>query len=514
MRKTRLRSLLPFKYVALPFGYLFWHNSCRHYLAKKQERKNQQFIIELLIFYCKKRLTNNEKNAAKPFVIEQYEGGNRMDRYPYTVMNKLDSILHGADKAAWLLSKSPEKDFSRHRKLPFHRLVKLLIGMEGSALSHEMLNCFHFSRHTPSASAFIQQRAKLRPEAMQYVFSEVNKAFPCHSNPEGYRLIACDGSDLHYAANPKDVDCFFQSDTQSRGYNLLHLNVLYDLCGRRYVDTVVQSRRQADEVGAFISMIDRFPTDQKTIFIADRGYESYNVMAHIIEKSRYFLIRVKHPDSSGILRKLDVPPDQPFDAAFHLLLTKIQTKQVKANPSLYRVVPRTSRFDFCDPQSRLFYPLHFRVVAVEISKGCYEYLVTNLEPSSFPPDELKRLYRLRWGVETAFRDLKYTVGLSGFHSKRAEFICQEVFARLILYNLCELVATHTALFTHTDSHVHQLNFSAAVHIFRHALFLNPHDPPPDVVALIRRYLLPLRPGRCDPRKVKFRSAVSFIYRIA
>lgn len=437
-----------------------------------------------------------------------------MDKYPYEVIGRLDSILKETDRVAWLFSKSPERDFSRHRKLPFHRLAKALIGMEGNSLSHEMLNCFHFSTDTPSVPALIQQRAKLLPEAMPFLFSEVVKAFPCRKNMDGYRLIACDGSDLRYPANPSDADNFFQADEHARGYNLLHLNALYDLYSKRYVDAIIQPRRCADEIGAFVTMIDRFPADEKVIFTADRGYESYNVMAHIIEKGMRFLIRVKNPRSSGILYNLKLPENTRFDRPFHLELTKKQTNQVKANPDHYRFIPKASRFDFCDLHHCHFYPLVFRVVAVEIMPGCFEYLVTNLAASSFPPPKLKELYCLRWGIETSFRDLKYTVGLSGFHSKRAEFISQEVFARLILYNLCELVASHAALFKRSVSHVYQLNFSAAVHIFRHAFFLAPDEPPPDVVALIRKSLLPVRPNRSDPRKVKCRSALSFLYRIA
>ena len=41
------------------------------------------------------------------------------------------------------------------------------------------------------------------------------------------------------------------------------MNALYDLGSRRYVDALVQPRRQADEVGAFVSMIDRFPFDER-----------------------------------------------------------------------------------------------------------------------------------------------------------------------------------------------------------------------------------------------------------
>ena len=440
-----------------------------------------------------------------------------MDKYPYKVKQELMRILERTDQIAWLFAKNPTKDFSRHRKLPFRKLAEVMIGMAGGSLSHEMLNCFHFSLQRPSVPAFIQQRAKLLPEAMAFVFSEVVKAFPCGTGADGCRLIACDGSDLHYAANPNEPQNYFVSSEQAKGYNLLHLNALYDVDSHRYVDALIQSRREADEVGAFIAMIDRFPFDKRVIFTADRGYESYNVLAHITQRNMHYLIRVKQPDSHGILSKLNLPLNSAFDLDFHIVLTRKQTKQVKANPDLYRFLPKNARFDFCDLERDLYYPLDFRVVSVEVSPGLWEYLITNLERDSFPPARLKTLYHQRWGIENAFRDLKHTVGLENFHSKRAEFITQEVFARLILYNLCELVASHATIFGHTEpsSYVYQLNFSAAVHIVRHAFFfLNPDVSPPDIVSLIRKYLLPVRPDRSNPRKVAVRSAVCFLYRIA
>ena len=301
-----------------------------------------------------------------------------MDKYPYEVKQKLKDILVRTDKIAWLFSKNPTKDFSRHRKLPFHKLAETMIGMEGGSLTHEMLNCFHFSKQTPSVPAFIQQRSKLLPEAMAFVFSEVVHAFPCGAGVDGYILIACDGSDLHYAANPNEPENYFTVSEQSRGYNLLHLNALYDLGSRRYVDALVQPRRQADEVGAFVSMIDRFPFDERVIFTADRGYESYNVLAHIEQRGMRYLIRVKQPMSSGIIRGLKLPQNTAFDLDFHIVLTRKQTKQVKANLDLYRILPKDSRFDFCDLEYQLYYPLDFRVVSVEISPGVWEYLITNL----------------------------------------------------------------------------------------------------------------------------------------
>ena len=55
--------------------------------------------------------------------------------------------------------------------------------------------------------------------------------------------------------------------------------------------------------------------------------------------------------------------------------------------------------------------MKFRVVRLKIADNCYETLLTNLNPCEFPACVLKNVYRLRWGIETSFRELKYAVGL-------------------------------------------------------------------------------------------------------
>ena len=49
---------------------------------------------------------------------------------------------------------------------------------------------------------------------------------------------------------------------------------------------------------------------------------------------------------------------------------------------------------------------------------------------------------MRWGIETSFRELKYAIGLTSFHARKPDFIKQETYARLLLYNYCELITTH------------------------------------------------------------------------
>jgi IS4 transposase len=54
------------------------------------------------------------------------------------------------------------------------------------------------------------------------------------------------------------------------------------------------------------------------------------------------------------------------------------------------------------------YYLSFRVVRFKHTQDTYEVLLTNLPEDEFSVSELKELYAMRWGIETSFRDLKYS----------------------------------------------------------------------------------------------------------
>ena len=121
---------------------------------------------------------------------------------------------------------------------------------------------------------------------------------------------------------------------------------------------------------------------------------------------------------------------------------------------------------------------------------------------------------MRWGIETSFRELKYAVGLTNFHSKKREYITQEIWARLILYNFCEIITANTVINKGTKKHIYQVNYTFAIHICRYFISKMAENSPPDVEALISKEILPVRSGRHNPRKVVPKKAVSFLYRVA
>lgn len=425
------------------------------------------------------------------------------------VKKKLMSLIHEISQTPDLFVKNPGKDFTRNRKLPLETMLKMLISMEGGSLAKELLDFHNFDPDTATTSAFIQQREKLLPCAFEFLLHEFTAMAP-PKYFHGYRLLAVDGSDIHIPTNPVHEDSYFSGGDYAKGYNLLHLNAIYDLCSKLFLDVVLQPRRRINEHLALITMAVRSHISDKVILVADRGYESYNNLAHLEQKGWNYAIRVR--DKSGMVSRLRLPEADEFDVPVAFCLTRRQTNQVKSQPERYCFLPSTTHFDYLDDANRL-YPIAFRVVRLRISDNCYETLLTNLNQHEFPASVLKEVYGLRWGIETSFRELKYAVGLLNFHSKKVEYITQEVFAQLIMYNFSMMITSHVIIQQRGTKYAYQVNFTQAIHICG-VYFRCRNGTPPDVEALIRRYILPIRPGRSDRRNIRYRSAVSFLYRVA
>lgn len=108
---------------------------------------------------------------------------------------------------------------------------------------------------------------------------------------------------------------------------------------------------------------------------ADRGYESYNNLAHIQEKGWFYLIRIKD-GIHGIKEGLDLPLEDTFDVDISIKLTRRQTKETKElfkGRNHYRFVPSNVVMDYLPQKNKKadpikFYELSFRIVRFQITE--------------------------------------------------------------------------------------------------------------------------------------------------
>ena len=104
--------------------------------------------------------------------------------------NVLELQIKMMNNSRSLFVEHPEVDFTRDRKLTFDKTVKSLLSLEAGALKDELLKIHDYALDTPTASAYIQARDKIKVDAFQHLFNEFNNRTHKNKLYKGYRLLA------------------------------------------------------------------------------------------------------------------------------------------------------------------------------------------------------------------------------------------------------------------------------------------------------------------------------------
>ena len=428
-----------------------------------------------------------------------------------TLMTIIDEIA--ADPRQFV--NNPGKDFTRNRKIGFRDTLLMLLTMEADCIKEEIYRYFGRNKEAPSKSAFYRQRRKLNSQALATLLFMFNQKLPKELYNGKYQLIACDGSAADIFRNPEDPDTFFESNGKSsRGFNQIHINAFFSILDRRFTNLVIQPGRKRNEYAAFCEMVDAAgKSGPPTIYFADMGYASYNNFAHVIENNQFFLIRCNDKRLAGILGRT-VDSLREMDVHVDRILTRSQAKKKRLRPELsenYRYTCMAVPMDYLDGEHSE-YDISLRIVRFEIAPASFENIITNLPDSEFDFEDFKDLYHMRWNEETAFRDLKYPLCLTAFHSKKYEYIVQEVWARAILHNFSSSIASSVVIEKKDTAYEYQVNFSEACKTCRDFLRIHDGTTEMNVESLIAQNIEPIRPGRTFARQHRFKLPISFCYR--
>jgi len=156
-----------------------------------------------------------------------------------------------------------------------------------------------------------------------------------------------------------------------------------------------------------------------------------------------------------------------------------------------------------------------RVLKFTLPSGGVEILVTNLPKSAISSDDLKALYRLRWGIETAYRTIKSALQIENFTGNSQLIVEQDFFATMFLKNMVafakldcdEIVAENE---NPDNLYRQQTNVNLLIGTLKDKLALalletRPRAQARKVNAVIlqaARHTVPIVPGRSSPRKRK------------
>ncbi|WP_016953690.1 IS4 family transposase [Anabaena sp. PCC 7108] len=148
-------------------------------------------------------------------------------------------------------------------------------------------------------------------------------------------------------------------------------------------------------------MMSNLPVD--AVGVMDRGFAGLNFIQELVQDNKYFVLRIKNN------WKLE------FESETELVKIGSST-----DAQSYRVI------NFCDLETKT----EFR-------------LVTNLPANgdaAVSDDEIRTIYRLRWGVELLWKFLKMHLKLDRLITKNVNGITIQIYASLIAYLILQLVS--------------------------------------------------------------------------
>ena len=140
----------------------------------------------------------------------------------------------------------------------------------------------------------------------------------------------------------------------------------------------------------------------------------------------------------------------------------------------------------------------------------YYIVTTLLDAKAYPAAELAEAYRRRWDVELFFRDIKTTMDMDVLRCKSPEMVRKEIVMHLIVYNCIRALILEAA---RDSTQLRRIGFKGALQAVRK------WEPCLKQCGITERKLrhlirmlyraiadnvVPLRPGRHEPRAVKRR----------
>ena len=107
---------------------------------------------------------------------------------PMLLRQLLNSMIRKLGESPEKYVKRPGRDFTRPRTLTFETVISLLLTMSENSIGKVLMGRFQNEEKTPSASAFVQQRQKLLPSALEELFHRFTDSLPLKKH---FAVIIC-----------------------------------------------------------------------------------------------------------------------------------------------------------------------------------------------------------------------------------------------------------------------------------------------------------------------------------
>jgi hypothetical protein len=346
--------------------------------------------------------------------------------------------------------------------------------------------------------AFCHARLKLMYSAFielnRHLISFFTMHFPLRTW-HGFRLLAIDGTTFQIPKTAETLEHFgTQPDSAHLDCPMARSSQLYDILNHLTLDAVIHPYR-VDERELAVSHASAFqPND---LVLLDRGYPAFWFFAWLLSQSVHFCARVSLSSWSEVKR----------------FASSDQKEQII---TIYPTQPSKEK---CHRYGLSIQPIKVRLIRVSLSGTEDHILITSLlDDQALPHAFLQDLYRLRWGIEENYKQMKCRVEMANFSGKSVESIYQDFHAKVFSMNLASafIHPVQDLVDQNTDDkkYRYQANRTFVFSTLKDSLIqvfqrIRPYRLITNLLTIIQKTLEPVRPGRSFPRKKSIRDRPTF-----
>jgi hypothetical protein len=407
----------------------------------------------------------------------------------------------------WRLAQQDEGVHSRDRRWNFRLVFWTFLWQvaQAGASCREAIRqaqalCRTHSRHLPpdENSPYCQARGALPLERLQQIHEGlVTEAQAATSTKDlwcGHRALAVDGSTVTAADTAANQKAYPQQSAQKPGcgFPILRLVAFLSLTTGLLTAWATGDWHQS-ELGLLQSLWDYVRAGD--VLLADRGFCNWGLLAQCLQREVHPVFRVKGVRRRDFRRGKRLSHDErlvqwekPRQGS-----ATISAAQWAALPEVLTLRLVRCRLDIPGFRTR-------RIILV----------TTLLDSVKYPPAALGQLYYRRWAMELTLRNLKTTLQMEHLSCKNPENLEREIRIHFLIHNLVRRLMLEAS--RRANVPLERVSFAgslAATRRYAEALLqarskrrrLELYE---ELLRVLADDLLPLRPGRREPRAVKRR----------
>ena len=312
--------------------------------------------------------------------------------------------------------------FIRTRIITIEVLLIFIMSLYKRTLSVELESYFKVSRINEFTAGALTQRRKLLKHE---IFIDMNDKF-CKDvykrnkvkRWQGKKIIAVDGTKINLFNKKEIVAEFGVQRTKGRDVPMAQIVSSYDVLNSMNIYSRITSLKKSEGMEA-IERVSSYERDM--IVLYDRGFPSFALMYHHIRNKIPFVMRMKKDFNKET-------------SLFSKSKSKEKIVKIKISPKGRRVL-REMGYGI-DKSTEI----EIRLIRVELEND-FTIIATSLKNRKYyHRKEFKKLYNLRWGIETHFDKLKNKMKIETFTGRNVNSVKQECYSQILVSNIHSLLA--------------------------------------------------------------------------